>query len=254
MTAEQPLFSLNGRVALVTGASGLLGRAIAFRLARGGAAVLVHYARNRPSADGVVDSIVSGGGHAVAQEADLTRPDALNQLVRQGEAAFGTIDIVVANAGLMHRSLAVMTGRETVARLLAVNLESVMALAAQTLRGMMRKRWGRFVVIGSRAGSVGLPGQAIYAASKAGVEGWALSVAGEVGRHGITVNVVAPGAIRTEGPTMYGAADEGAILDRIGAGRLAEPDEIAAAVHFLASPEAAYVNGAILPVDGGARF
>lgn len=254
MTAEPPAFGVDGRVALVTGASGLLGRAIALRLARAGAAVLVHYASNRTAADTVVDLIVSGGGRAVAVAADLTSAEAPVDLMRQGEAAFGAIDIVVANAGLMHRGLAVMTGGDTVARLLAVNLASVMALAGQTLRGMMRRRWGRVVVVGSRAGSAGLPGQAAYAASKAGVLGWARSVAGEVGRHGITVNVVAPGAVRNEGPSLYGGDDETAVLGRIGAGRLAEPEEIAAAVHFLVSPEAAYVNGAVLPVDGGARF
>jgi 3-oxoacyl-[acyl-carrier protein] reductase len=135
-----------------------------------------------------------------------------------------------------------------------INIESQIALSRMSLRIMSASGWGRIVFIGSRAGSVGLPGQAAYASTKGALSAWAASVAGEVGKKGITVNVVAPGAIEDAQETVYSPEEQEKVCDRIGAGRLGKAGEVASVVSFLCSTNAGYINGATIAVDGGARF
>jgi len=241
------MFELSGKAALVTGASGGIGGAIARMLHGAGAAVAVSGTRQEALA------ALAGelGERAVPVPANLADADDVAGLIKGAEEAVGQVDILVNNAGLTRDNLAMRMKDEEWDDVLAVNLTASFRLARAALRGMMRRRWGRIVTITSVVGATGNPGQANYAASKAGLVGMTKSLAQEVASRGITVNCVAPGFIAT---AMTDALDEGQqerILSAIPTGRMGTPEDIAAAVLYLSSEEAAYVTGQSLHVNGG---
>ena len=243
------MIALNGRVAFVTGASRGIGRAIATRLAANGAVVIA--AARGDNAQGTVDAIRSAGGQAEAVSLDVTDAAAAEAAIADTVQRHGRVDILVNNAGITRDQLMLRLKREDWDAVLATNLTSAYTLTQAVLKPMIRQRSGRVVCISSVVGQSGNPGQANYAASKAGLIGFAKAVALEVASRNITVNVVAPGMIETD---MTGAIAEKAreaMLARIPVGRLGAPDEVAAAVSFLASDEAAYITGQVLAVNGG---
>jgi 3-oxoacyl-[acyl-carrier protein] reductase len=242
---------LEGRVALVTGASRGIGRAVALRLAAEGAAVAVAYGASEAAAREVA---AAAGEHGVATAllgADLGDVAASSGLVARAVEALGKVDILVNNAGLTRDGLAVRMSDSDWSEVLAVDLTAAFTLCRAAMRGMLRARWGRIVNISSVAGVVGNPGQANYSAAKAGLIGLTKALAKEVGGRGITVNAVAPGFVETDMTAGLSAALIERALSVVPAGRLGTADEVAAAVAFLAAPEAAYVNGHVLHVDGG---
>jgi 3-oxoacyl-[acyl-carrier protein] reductase len=240
---------LQGRTALVTGASGAIGRACAVALAGQGARVVVAYGSDEQGAAETADQVKSAGGEAVVAQADLSQPTAAKDLV----AAAGSegVDILVNNAGLTRDGLVLRMRDQDFTDVLEVNLVAAFRCTREALRGMLRRRWGRVISISSVVGLVGNAGQANYAASKAGLIGLTLSVAREVAQRGITANVVAPGYIPSKLTDAMSEEAKQATLSGIPAGRLGTPEEVAAAVRFLASEEAGYITGQVLAVDGG---
>jgi 3-oxoacyl-[acyl-carrier protein] reductase len=248
-------YGLRDRVVIVTGASGNLGSACARDLAGLGATVVAGYHGNEEAATALAKEISAAGGVCVPVRADLADPQGPEALVRAAQRECGgRIDALVAAAGLRLRRPAVATDPAAGRAQMATNVHSAIDTARACLRLMIRQRFGRIVLFGSVAGSVGLPGHSTYAATKAALQAWAASTAGEVGGRDITVNVVAPGAIRDETMDFHTAEERDLVLKFIGAGRFGEPHEVASMVSFLCSPAASYVSGATLRVDGGARF
>jgi 3-oxoacyl-[acyl-carrier protein] reductase len=241
------MFDLSGRTALVTGASGGIGRAVAEALHGSGATVALSGTRTE-----ALEALAADlGGRAHVLPCDLSDPAATEGLVARAEEAMERLDILVNNAGLTRDGLALRMKDEDWQRVLDVNLTAGFRLARAALRGMTRRRLGRIVGITSIVGVTGNPGQANYAASKAGMIGMSKSLAAEVAGRGVTVNCVAPGFIET---AMTGALDERrreALMQRIPAGRMGDGRDVAAAVVYLASDEAAYVTGQTLHVNGG---
>ena len=240
---------LEGRTALVTGASGAIGRACAVALAGQGARVVVAYGSDEQGAAETADQVKAAGAEAVLAQADLVQPGAAKELL--AAAGDGGVDILVNNAGLTRDGLLLRMRDQDFDDVLAVNLVAAFRCTREALRGMLRRRWGRVVSISSVVGLVGNPGQANYAASKAGLIGLTMSVAREVAQRGVTANVVAPGYIPSKLTDAMSEEAKQATLSNIPAGRLGTPEEVAAAVRFLASEEAAYVTGQVLAVDGG---
>ena len=240
------MFRLDGRRAVVTGASGGIGAAIARTLHRLGAAIVIAGRREEP-----LSALAGELGEGIEiVVGDLTEPAVIARLVETAEA-MGSLDILVNNAGITRDGLALRMKDEDWQLVLDTNLTAAFRLCRAALRGMMRRRYGRIVNIGSVVGATGNPGQVNYAAAKAGLVGLTKALAAEVAARGITVNCVAPGFIAT---AMTEKLDEGqrqALAGRIPAGRLGGPDDVAAAVAFLASEEAAYVTGHTLHVNGG---
>jgi 3-oxoacyl-[acyl-carrier protein] reductase len=243
------MIDLSNRVAIVTGASRGIGRAIARKLAAQGARVVAG-ARGE-NARGVVDEIAAAGGAAEAAALDVTDPAAAERVVSETLERHGRIDILVNNAGVARDQLMLRMKRGDWDAVLATNLTAAFTLTQAVLKPMIRQRAGRIVCIGSVVGQAGNAGQANYAASKAGLIGFAKAVALEIGSRGVTVNVVAPGLIDTD---MTRAITERAQEDwasRIPLRRLGTPDDVAAAVCFLVSDEASYITGQVLAVNGG---
>jgi 3-oxoacyl-[acyl-carrier protein] reductase len=240
---------LEGRTALVTGASGAIGRACAVALAGQGARVVVAWSTDEQGAAETADLVKAAGAEALTVQADLTQPPAAKELV----AAAGPdgVDVLVNNAGITRDSLLLRMRDEDFQRVLDVNLVAAFRCTREALRGMLRRRWGRIVSISSVVGLVGNPGQANYAAAKAGLIGLSLSVAREVANRGITVNVVAPGYVPSRLTDAMSEEARRAILDAIPAGRMGTAEEVAAAVRYLTSELAGYVTGQVLAVDGG---
>ncbi len=241
------MFDLSGRCALVTGASGGIGGAIAKALHQAGAKLAISGTRLD-----ALEALAGELGDGVqVLPCNLADPAETAALAGQAEEALGQLDILVNNAGLTRDNLSMRMKDEDWALVLEVNLTAGFRLARGAMRGMMKRRWGRIVGITSIVGVTGNPGQSNYAASKAGMIGMSKSLAQEVANRGITVNCVAPGFIQT---AMTGALDEKQherLLDAIPTGRLGLPEDIAAGVVFLASEEAGYVTGQTLHVNGG---
>ena len=238
-------------VALVTGGSRGIGRAIALRLANDGNAVAVNYAANAAAAEEVVEKITSSGGTALAVRADVGDADAVSEMLGDVEERLGRVGILVNNAGITHDDLLLRMGPDAWDDVIQTNLRSVYLCTRAAMRGMLRLKWGRIISVSSVSGIAGNPGQANYAASKAGIIGFSKSVAREVGSRNITVNVVAPGFIETDMTDQLGSGVAEEVVQRVALGRLGQPEEIAAAVGYLASDDAAYVTGQTLVVDGG---
>lgn len=239
------------RVALVTGGSRGIGRAIAERLAADGHQVAINYTANKEAAEAAVDAITAAGGTAIAVQGDVGDPEAVAELFEVVTERLGPVEILVNNAGITRDDLILRMGIEAWDDVIETNLRSVYLATKTALRAMLRAKWGRIISISSVSGIAGNPGQANYAASKAGIIGFTKSVAREVGSRGITVNAVAPGFIETDMTEALGEEITTAVTERIALGRLGQPEEVAAAVGYLSSDEAAYVTGHTLVVDGG---
>jgi 3-oxoacyl-[acyl-carrier protein] reductase len=241
------MFDLSGRRALVTGATGGIGRAIAERLHAAGAAVALSGTRREVLAE------IAGalGERAAAVPADLADPVQVETLIGAAEAAVGGVDILVNNAGITRDNLALRLKDEDWEAVMRVNLLSAFRLARGALRGMLRQRWGRIVNITSIVGVTGNPGQSNYAAAKAGLIAMGKSLAQEVASRGITVNAVAPGFIESPMTDALPEPRRAHLLAAVPIGRLGTGADVAAAVHYLASNEAAYVTGQTLHVNGG---
>ena len=241
------MFDLTGKTALITGASGGIGGAVASALHAAGASVALSGTREAPLRE-LAESL---GERAHVVTANLGDAAAVEALPKQAAEAMGSVDILVNNAGITRDNLFMRMSDEEWAQVIDVNLTSSFRLARGVLRGMMKARWGRIVTITSVVGTTGNPGQANYAAAKAGLVGMSKSLAYEVASRGITVNCVAPGFIETAMTDKLNDDQKGRILTQIPAGRMGAPDDIAAAVLYLASPQAGYVTGATLHVNGG---
>lgn len=242
------MFDLSGKRALVTGASGGIGREIAKALAASGARVAL--SGTRVGALEETRDMLGGGDHPILP-ANLSDLDAVDKLVPSAEAALGGLDVLVNNAGVTRDNLFMRMKNEEWDEVLAVNLTSAFHLTRAVLRGMMKQRFGRIIGITSVVGVVGNPGQGNYAASKAGLIGMSKALAYEVASRNITVNTVAPGFIGSAMTDDLNDKQRESILGKVPAGRLGAADEVAAAVVFLASNEAGYITGHTLNVNGG---
>ncbi|MCA3508189.1 MAG: 3-oxoacyl-ACP reductase FabG [Rhodobacter sp.] len=241
------MFDLTGKTALVTGASGGIGGAIAQALHAAGATVALSGTRTAPLEALAADL----GSRAHVLTCDLADPASVEALPKAAAAAMGSVDILVNNAGITRDNLFMRMSDEEWQSVIDVNLTSAFRLCRGVLRGMMKARWGRIVNISSVVGATGNPGQGNYAAAKAGMVGMSKSLAAEVASRNITVNCVAPGFITTAMTDGLSEDQKTRILTSIPAGRMGEASEVAAAVLYLASPEAGYVTGAVLHVNGG---
>jgi 3-oxoacyl-[acyl-carrier protein] reductase len=241
------MFNLSGKTALVTGATGGIGGSIARALHAQGATVALSGTR-KEVLEGLATEL---GSRAFVVPADLSSTESVEALVPAAEAAMGGVDILVNNAGLTRDGLFMRMKDEDWDLVLRVNLDAAFRLSRAAIRGMMKKRWGRIVTITSVVGTTGNPGQANYAASKAGLVGMSKALAAEVASRNVTVNCVAPGFIATPMTDVLNDKQRETILGTIPAGRLGAPDDIGAAVVFLVSEEAGYVTGQTLHVNGG---
>lgn len=241
--------SLTDRVVFVTGASRGIGRAVAERCARAGAAV-VACARADHAAP-IADRIEADGGSAMAQKIDVADADSVHGAVKAALGRFGRIDVLINNAGIARDQLLMRLPRRDWDAVLATNLTGAFNCTQAVLRSMLRQRSGRIISISSVVGLSGNPGQANYAASKAGLVGFTKSLAREVASRGITVNVVAPGMIETDMTAVLDAKVRDSLAKQIPMARFGVPADVAAAVCFLASEEASYITGQVLSVNGG---
>ncbi len=242
---------LEGRVALVTGASRGIGRATAIRLAEMGAVVAINYNASVGPAEEVVGQIAAAGGNAVTFAADVADPKAVEGLIAAVIARFGKLDILVNNAGLVRDNIMMRMSLDEWDAVFNTNLRSMFVASQAALRGMMRNRWGRIINLTSVVALSGNSGQANYSAAKAGVIGLSKSLAREYASRSITVNAVAPGYIDTDIVAAIPENLRGEMIKQIPLGRIGKPEEVADAIGFLASERAAYITGQVLSVNGG---
>ncbi|MCH8848052.1 MAG: 3-oxoacyl-[acyl-carrier-protein] reductase [Chloroflexi bacterium] len=243
--------SLEGRRALVTGASRGIGRAVALRLAADGAAVAVNYHTGEAEAAEVVAAITGAGGTAVSIGGDVSDAAGAAATVATAQEALGGLDILVNNAGITRDNLVLRLSEEDWDAVLDVNLKGAFLCTKAALRPMLRQRSGRIINMTSVVAGTGNPGQANYAAAKAGLIGLTKTVAREVASRGITVNAVAPGFISTRMVEAITEEQRGLVLGRIPLARFGTPEDVAACVAFLAGDDAGYITGQVLGVDGG---
>ena len=242
---------LSGRVAIVTGSGRGIGRAIALKLAEDGAAVVVNDISSPEPVEGVAAEIRAMKRQSLAVLADVSSAPEVTKLVETTISKYGRLDILVNNAGIVRDQLLVRMSEADWDRVIEVDLKSVFLCTAAVLKSMMKQRWGRIISITSVVGIAGNPGQANYAAAKAGVIGFTRTVAKEVASRGVTVNAIAPGFIDTEMTQRLDEKRRQEIVGRIPAGCLGTPRDVAETVAFLTSDEASYITGQVLSVDGG---
>ena len=242
---------LAGRIALVTGASRGIGKAIALDLAGRGADVVVNFSQSHAAAAAVAAQIEALGRRSLAVQADVSDPDAVRAMTDRVGAELGRPDILVNNAGITRDTLAMRMKDEDWAAVLATDLTGAFLVTRACMRGMVRKRWGRIITIGSVVGTMGNAGQVNYAAAKAGLAGMTRSLAKELGSRNITVNLVAPGFIRTDITADLTQEQIDAVLSQVPLERLGDPEDVAPLVGFLAGDGARYITGQVLHVDGG---
>ena len=242
---------LDGKCALVTGASRGIGRAVALKLASEVAKVALNFAGNEAAANAVRQEIEAAGGEAILVKADVSDEAAVQDMVQKTADAFGRIDILVNNAGITRDGLLARMKEEDWDAVLSTNLKGVFLTTKAAAKLMMKQRAGRIVNMASVVGVTGNAGQANYSAAKAGVIGFTKTIARELASRGITANAVAPGFIDTDMTSALSDKAKEAALAGIPLGRMGQPDDIAAAVLFLVSDQASYITGQVLNVDGG---
>jgi 3-oxoacyl-[acyl-carrier protein] reductase len=241
---------MTNRTAFITGASRGIGRACALALAQAGARVAVA-ARNLDQLEALAGEIRSGGREAFAVAMDLANPESIKEAIAKAAKDFGPIAILINNAGITKDGLALRMKKEDWDSVIATNLTGAFLAIQQVLHGMMRERWGRIINISSVVGEMGNAGQANYVASKAGLIGLTKSIAQEMGSRNITVNAVAPGFVETDMTQSLTQELKDKMLANIPLKRIGRPEDVAAAVRFLASEEAGYITGHVLDVNGG---
>jgi 3-oxoacyl-[acyl-carrier protein] reductase len=249
--APRFLTDLHGKIALVTGGSRGIGRAVAIRLAQAGARIAFNYRGNHDAAQDVLSELKGGGAHAMAVAGDVSVSADVDRVVAAALEAFGRIDILVNNAGITRDTLLLRMSEEDWDAVVDTNLKSTFLVTKAVLRGMLRQRAGRIVNISSVSGLLGNAGQSNYAASKSGMIGFTRSIAREVASRGITVNAVAPGFIETDIWADVSDDARKTILAMAPLGTIGKPEDVAEAVAFLASDAARYITGQTLNVDGG---
>ena len=242
---------LEGRHALVTGANSGIGRGIALRLAQEGASVAINYISRPEDADAVVKEIEAANVKGIAVQADVSQEEDVTRLFAEANQALGPITILVNNAGTTRDKLILQMSLAEFEHVMDTNLRSAFLCTKAALRGMMKARWGRIVNVSSVAGLLGSAGQANYASSKAAILALTLSTAREMASRNITANAIAPGFIPTELTSTLTEQQRKFIIDSTPVGRYGKPEEVAAAISFLCLPEAGYITGQILSVDGG---
>ncbi len=251
MTNDEQQLPLTGKVALVTGSGQGIGKATAIRLAKQGADVLINYRSNELAAKDTVTAIEQLGRRCLAIRADVSQEDQANRLFSEGASALGPISILVNNAGTTRDKLILQMSVADFEHILNTNLRSAFICTRLSLRSMMKARWGRIVNVSSVAGLLGSAGQANYSASKAAIVALTLSTAREMASRNVTANVIAPGFIPTELTSDLTEQQKSFLLNSTPLNRFGTTEEVAAAIAFLCSPEASYITGQTLCVDGG---
>jgi 3-oxoacyl-[acyl-carrier protein] reductase len=242
---------LDGKVTIITGASRGIGRSVAIELAKAGAKVVINYAGNEAAAEEVENIIVTAGGQAITMQADVSNTEAVDAMIKKTIDVFGRIDILVNNAGITRDNLLMRMKEEDWDAVMNINLKGIFVCTKAVSRIMMKQRYGRIINMTSVVGIMGNIGQSNYAAAKSGVIGFTKSMAKELASRGITVNAIAPGFINTDMTAVLTEQVKEELAGKIPAGRLGNPEDVAAAVAFLASDSANYITGQTLNVDGG---
>ena len=243
--------NLSGKVAFVTGASRGIGRAIALRLAADGAKVALNFASNSAKAEAVKAEIETSGGVAMLVQGDVAKFEVVTELIKKVVDEWGRLDILINNAGITRDNLLLKMNEDDFDRVISTNLKGVFNCTKAVTKLMMKQRGGRIVNMSSVVGLTGNISQANYAAAKAGIIGFTKSAARELASRGVTVNAVAPGFINTDMTAALSEKVKEVMLQEIPAGRMGTPEDVASAVAFLVSNEAAYITGQVLSVDGG---